>query len=315
MHTHMEDAPPRDLAVGASSICAYGPQGGKTRSSRSAHIICDRRVRSPRSRPTTCTDSELCCQHEYALVRHRTGGGMGRLTESEFAAIVDDVAASMWKIKSATTQGFNAHITFASRSGRSSVQVTTRMRCRRSSWSTPQSAATGFSWRSWRKPSSGRRKWTGSSRPLAASIEVNPSAHLPGQGSRRRHDLTSPTVPTGCASILQAEGLPRRRRRHDRTDDAPRPLRRHASSRRSSSPTVRRCGRCSRAPRSGEESSHGRHLKAKLRQAIDDDLAASLKPCCRRTPSPAARGSSRLPTPAPVSARNEEVIDRVFRLA
>lgn len=48
---------------------------------------------------------------------------MGRLTDAQFSAIVDDVADSMRTIQSATAHGFNAHITFASRSGRSSVEA------------------------------------------------------------------------------------------------------------------------------------------------------------------------------------------------
>lgn len=46
---------------------------------------------------------------------------MGRLTESEFSEIVADVAASMWKIESASAIGFTVDITFSTRSGKGSV--------------------------------------------------------------------------------------------------------------------------------------------------------------------------------------------------
>jgi hypothetical protein len=49
---------------------------------------------------------------------------MGRLTESEFSAIVNDVVGSMWKIESASVTGFTAMITFSSNSGKTSVPAT-----------------------------------------------------------------------------------------------------------------------------------------------------------------------------------------------
>ena len=51
-------------------------------------------------------------------------GDMGRLTESEFAAIVDDVAGSMRRVESASASGFTASIRFASNSGKQSVRAT-----------------------------------------------------------------------------------------------------------------------------------------------------------------------------------------------
>ncbi|HEV2890306.1 MAG TPA: hypothetical protein VGX28_07990 [Frankiaceae bacterium] len=48
---------------------------------------------------------------------------MGKVTESEFADIVSDVASGMWKVESASTFGYNATLEFRSNSGRSSVEA------------------------------------------------------------------------------------------------------------------------------------------------------------------------------------------------
>lgn len=46
---------------------------------------------------------------------------MGRLTEPEFSDIVGEVAGSMWRIESASANGFTADINFSTNSGKGSV--------------------------------------------------------------------------------------------------------------------------------------------------------------------------------------------------